>query len=166
MPLSSRRTTEQCERVRGLLRYDGVPEAAQRVGATVKDVGRPPFRVAHHPLDERRAQSSPVINGCGCGATEDVFPPFNGGRVRAEIVVRRSGAPVPWFPTPFPSDVVGVSSNCTAIASGIPAPLPLIPFAFTCSIRASHVSACSPSFGSDALGVGSSRAQSVSVVPV
>jgi hypothetical protein len=64
-----------------------------------------------------------------------------------------------------PSCAFGVAHTFAAIASGIPAPLPLIPFALTSSARASHVVGSSRSFGIDELGVGHSRAASVSVVP-
>lgn len=58
----------------------------------------------------------------------------------------------------FQSRAVGVgladASSFAAIASGIPAPLPLVPFAFSSSIRASHVSGLSLSLNWLAVGVG------------
>ena len=54
----------------------------------------------------------------------------------------------------FQSRAVGVAHSFVAMESGIPAPLPLIPFALSRSRRASHVAGPSPSFGFDAAGVG------------
>ncbi|RAJ54892.1 hypothetical protein K388_05026 [Streptomyces sp. KhCrAH-43] len=56
---------------------------------------------------------------------------------------------------PFASPAIGVGSSFTAIANGVPCPFPLIPFAkFRCRL-ASQDSSDSPSFGFDAVGVGS-----------
>lgn len=50
--------------------------------------------------------------------------------------------------------MIGVGHIFAAIASGVPMPLPLTPFAFTAALRARNVSGCSPSFETKASGVG------------
>lgn len=56
------------------------------------------------------------------------------------------------LPLPVASPHVAVGQSCTATARGIPAPLPCC--CFRRAARSCHVSADSPSFGSDAAGVG------------
>lgn len=62
-------------------------------------------------------------------------------------------------PALFASTARGVGQLiCAAIPSGIPAPFPLMPLAFSSSRRASHVSGDSPELGLDAAGVGQADA--------
>ncbi len=58
-----------------------------------------------------------------------------------------------WF-DPFQSRADGVGQVVAAIVSGMPAPFPLIPFAFNFACRAKNVSGPSPSFITLASGVG------------
>jgi hypothetical protein len=58
------------------------------------------------------------------------------------------------LPLPLASPAVGVGHICTAIVSGIHAPLPLFADTFSSSRRANHVSGLSPSCATLALGVG------------
>jgi hypothetical protein len=52
------------------------------------------------------------------------------------------------------SRALGVGHNCTAIESGMPAPLPFLCFAFSVAARTNQVEGFSPRLGTDAAGVG------------
>src|SRR6185295_17758771 len=59
-----------------------------------------------------------------------------------------------WLHPLFQSRWVGVGHNWTAIVSGIPAPFPLFAVILRRSRRGSHVAGVSPSWATDALGLG------------
>lgn len=95
-------------------------------------VGHPPGRIAHHPLDEHRIQSGPVVGRGGRGPSEDSFPssdrwlvaaPCNRAKsvnVSPSVVV---GLMLERFAVRFaallPSFNVGVGNRSAIIDSGV-----------------------------------------------
>ena len=79
---------EVAQGVGGLLADDAVTEGAEHGGpGEAGGVGDPAVGEAHHPFGEDGAQSSQKVGWPGGGASEDGFPPSDGGFVIAPVKV-------------------------------------------------------------------------------